>query len=134
LGLLAGRAKAFQMDLITMDELDLESLGFDELWLMHERLTKILSDRIAAEKVKLESRLAQLNQTDAGRHSKRLKIDGATRRSYPKVLPKYCNPLSPTETWSGRGKQPRWLVTALKSGEKLETFKIESLKKTLKSE
>jgi DNA-binding protein H-NS len=123
------------MDLITMDELDLEALGFDELWLMHERLTKILSDRIATEKAKLESRLAQLNQTNPGKHPKHYpKIDGATRRSYPKVLPKYCNPLSPTETWSGRGKQPRWLVTALNSGQKLETFKIDSSNNPRKSE
>jgi DNA-binding protein H-NS len=116
-----------------MDELDLESMGFDELWGIHERLTRILSDRIAAEKVKLENRLAQLNQTDPGTPSKRSKIDGAIRRSYPKVFPKYFNPISPTETWSGRGKQPRWLVAALKSGQKLETFKIEPSDKPLKS-
>jgi DNA-binding protein H-NS len=26
--------------------------------------------------------------------------------------------------WSGRGKQPRWLVSALKAGGKIEDFKI----------
>jgi DNA-binding protein H-NS len=108
-----------------MLELDLEALGFDELWSIHERLTKILSDRIAAEKLKLEKRLSQLNPGDLADPSREpQKLDATPRRKYPKVLPKYCNPKAPTETWSGRGKQPRWLVAALKAGQKLENFKI----------
>ena len=34
-----------------------------------------------------------------------------------KVAPKYRNPAGP-ETWSGRGKRPRWFVAALKAGKK----------------
>lgn len=34
-----------------------------------------------------------------------------------KVPPKYRNP-GGSETWSGRGKRPRWFVAALKSGKK----------------
>jgi DNA-binding protein H-NS len=34
-----------------------------------------------------------------------------------KVAPKYRNP-NGTETWSGRGKRPRWFLAALKSGKK----------------
>lgn len=41
-----------------------------------------------------------------------------------KVAPKYRNPLNPAETWSGRGKQPRWLAMAVAEGGKLEDFKI----------
>jgi DNA-binding protein H-NS len=46
------------------------------------------------------------------------------RRKYPRVLPKYRNPKIPSETWSGRGKQPRWLAAALKTGRKINDFKI----------
>lgn len=35
-----------------------------------------------------------------------------------KVPPKYYNPSNPTETWSGRGKRPRWFNAALKAGKK----------------
>jgi DNA-binding protein H-NS len=45
------------------------------------------------------------------------------RRPYPKVLPKYRNPKG-GETWTGRGKQPRWLTAQLKSGKKLNDFLI----------
>jgi DNA-binding protein H-NS len=34
-----------------------------------------------------------------------------------KVPPKYRNPAG-SETWSGRGKRPRWFLAALKSGKK----------------
>ena len=47
-----------------------------------------------------------------------------TRRKYPCVLPKYRNPQSPTETWSGRGKLPRWLVVATENGRRIEEFRI----------
>jgi DNA-binding protein H-NS len=45
-------------------------------------------------------------------------------RKYPKVLPKFRNPAAPGETWSGRGKRPKWLVKALAAGRKLEDFRI----------
>jgi DNA-binding protein H-NS len=44
-----------------MRKLDLQDMDFDELWLLHEELTKILADKISAEKSKLEKRLAQLS-------------------------------------------------------------------------
>jgi DNA-binding protein H-NS len=107
---------------------DLEAMDFDELWLLHEELTKILSEKIRAEKFELEKRLAQLNRVgqigEAGTSSAKPRIDRPQRRKYPKVLPKYRNPSAPEETWSGRGKQPRWLVAALQSGYKPEDFLI----------
>ena len=108
---------------------DLETMDFEELWILHEQLTKILAEKITAEKRELEKRLAQLNQPgQSPEHEGQADVTGIgkppPRRRYPKVLPKYCNPLQPTETWSGRGKQPRWLVAALQSGHTLEDFKI----------
>ncbi|HET8941508.1 MAG TPA: H-NS histone family protein [Rudaea sp.] len=38
-----------------------------------------------------------------------------TRR---KAAPKYCNPANHAETWSGRGKRPRWYNAALAAGKK----------------
>lgn len=45
---------------------------------------------------------------------------GTRRRSRRtgKVPPKYANPSNSAETWSGRGKRPRWFNAALKSGKK----------------
>jgi DNA-binding protein H-NS len=109
-----------------MRKQDLEAMDFEELWLLHEELTKILAEKITAEKRELEKRLAQLNQPEQLRQagSGAAETSQPPRRKYPKVVPKYYNPLQPTETWSGRGKQPRWLVAALQSGHTLEEFRV----------
>lgn len=111
-----------------MKKIDLEGMSIDALWNLHETVSKILSVRIASEKRELEKRLAYLNGgkdaiTQGAELASRNGQD-KPRRKYPAVLPKYRNPLMPSETWSGRGKQPRWLVAALKSGRKIDDFKI----------
>ena len=40
------------------------------------------------------------------------------------VAPKYANPENPSETWTGRGRKPNWLVAKLKRGAKQEDFTI----------
>jgi DNA-binding protein H-NS len=39
-----------------------------------------------------------------------------------KVAAKYANPDNPSETWTGRGRKPRWLAARLKAGDKQEKF------------
>lgn len=41
------------------------------------------------------------------------------------VPPKYRNPENPEETWTGRGRQPKWVVAAIAAGAKLEDLLIE---------
>ncbi|WP_035724948.1 H-NS histone family protein [Bradyrhizobium sp. ARR65] len=102
---------------------ELESMSLDDLWVLHERITGILSARIKAEKHELEKRLAILSRgmDVTGREPR--PVGEKPRRKYPRVLPKYRNPQT-SETWSGRGKRPRWLVAAMKSGHKIEEFRI----------
>lgn len=45
-------------------------------------------------------------------------------RKLGKVAPKYRNPGKPSETWTGRGKHPRWMAPLLKKGKKPEDFLI----------
>jgi DNA-binding protein H-NS len=103
---------------------ELKSLSVDELWELHEAVSKELTDKIIAERAKLEQRLQKLTSVERqglGAASK----GSRPRRTYPKVLPKYRNPKNREETWAGRGKQPRWVGAQLKSGKKLEDFLIQ---------
>jgi DNA-binding protein H-NS len=45
-------------------------------------------------------------------------------RKLGKVAPKYRNPANTKETWTGRGKQPRWLAELTAKGKKVEEFLI----------
>ena len=40
------------------------------------------------------------------------------------TLPKYRDPNNPANTWTGRGRKPKWLVAALDSGADIESFAI----------
>jgi len=46
---------------------------------------------------------------DADLLNRAFEIPRQAQADYPKVEPKFCNPADPTETWSGRGKQPHWV-------------------------
>jgi DNA-binding protein H-NS len=99
-----------------MESNTLKSRSIDELWNLHDEVVANLSHKIAAEKARLEERLRKIEL--AGNI---IRPDRA-RRPYPTVLQKYQNPKNPGETWSGRGKQPRWITAQLKSGKKLHDF------------
>lgn len=48
-----------------------------------------------------------------------------TARGKGKVsVAKYANPDNRSETWTGRGRKPNWLVAKLKKGSKLADFAI----------
>ena len=105
---------------------NLDAMTVDEMWLLHEEISRVLSVRLTSEKRELEKRLDQLRRD---KPAPSLKANGALkdptpRRNYPPVHPKYRNPEEPSETWSGRGKTPRWLVAALKTGHQIEDFAI----------
>jgi len=114
---------------MSVKKIDIEAMSFDDLWSLHEQISQILSVRITSEKRELERRLAVLNRSrDVGAGTdndgaQSYNANGKARRKYPRVLPKYRNPQT-SETWSGRGKQPRWLVAAIKTGRKIEDFEI----------
>ena len=48
----------------------------------------------------------------------------AKGRSTGKVPPKYRNPANEKDTWTGRGRQPRWVAAEVAKGRKLEEFLI----------
>ena len=100
---------------------DFNSMSVDELWVLRSEISSVLASKISAEKTRLEKRLRQLQSKSLPRETVRRE-----RRPYPHVFPKYRNPSDPAETWAGRGKQPRWVTEQLRSGRKLDDFRIQS--------
>jgi DNA-binding protein H-NS len=45
-------------------------------------------------------------------------------RKLGKVAPKYRNPDNAKDTWTGRGRQPRWMAELVAAGKKVEDFLI----------
>ncbi|MBB4200391.1 hypothetical protein CCR94_18100 [Rhodoblastus sphagnicola] len=105
---------------------DLKALSFYDLWRLHEELTKVLAEKLVAEKLELDRRLVLLRQSHFG--SEPSGAEGETESDatpkHGKLPPKYRNDSAAGETWTGRGKRPRWLVEAVKLGRNLEDFRI----------
>jgi DNA-binding protein H-NS len=95
---------------------EFQSMSAEELWTLRERLDSVLEAKITEDKAQLERRLRLLKAHVTSNQS---------RRPYPAVRPKYRNPERPSETWAGRGRQPRWVTRQLRSGKKLDDFRIQ---------
>ena len=102
-----------------MKALNLQAMSIDDLWELNERLVAMLPELLESEKLRLDERLKQL-QADRVRFAWQ-------RRPYPKVHPKYQNPDNPSQTWSGRGKTPRWISEFLLSGKKIDELRISNV-------
>jgi DNA-binding protein H-NS len=98
----------------------LDMMSLDELWSLHEELCAILSSRLLDQKRQLEERFSLLNHQAT---SVEPSDNPKKRRKYPKVSPRYRSPET-NETWAGRGRQPRWLIAAMKAGRSIEDFRI----------
>lgn len=48
----------------------------------------------------------------------------AASKSGPKGVAKYANPADKSQTWTGRGRQPNWIKSALAAGKSLDEFAI----------
>ncbi|MCW1931281.1 H-NS histone family protein [Pararhodobacter zhoushanensis] len=47
-----------------------------------------------------------------------------SKRTRKAAVPKYANPADDSQTWTGRGRRPRWIEAALAEGKSLEDMTI----------
>ena len=93
-------------------------------------LNKLISDaRVAlAKKQEVAAKVRKLAQDNGLDISDLMSADKAKKtkanKTRAKVAPKYKNPTNSAETWTGRGRQPLWVVDALKGGKSLENLLI----------
>ena len=104
----------------TMTRSTFDAMPLDDLWDLHKRVESILEERLDRERQKLEQQLEELTRKFGETPS-----NNPQRRPYPEVLQKYCNPEHPEQTWSGRGRQPRWVRELLATGKSLDDLTIE---------
>jgi DNA-binding protein H-NS len=94
------------IDLSGYDLAELKGLDFD--------IQQEIKRRARDEREQARARIQAL-AADAG-----IPLDALVK----KALPRYRNPADSGQTWTGRGRQPRWVAEALASGRSLDEFKI----------
>ena len=102
--------------------IDLENLSLKDL----KQLQKDVS--VAIEQYKERERRKALADGEAFARERGLTpadlSDISLKRSRKPAAPKYANPADRSQTWTGRGRQPRWVVAALADGKTLEDLAI----------
>jgi len=90
-------------------------------------LKKLISDAqmALAKKQEVADKVRKL-ALDNGLNISELVAAEKTKAKKPrgKVAPKYKNPENGSETWTGRGRQPRWVASALEGGKTLDELLI----------
>lgn len=105
---------------------DLSNLSVDELKRLHleaEALIESKKDQAIEDAYNQIMAIAE----NVGLSIEQIMEMGAQKRKQTtrkSVEPRYRNRNNPEETWTGRGKQPRWLVAELEKGANLEDFLI----------
>lgn len=93
-------------------------------------LNKLISDAqtALAKKQEVAEKVRKLAKDNGLEISDLLAADkpnkAKAKKSRGKVAPKYKNPANGSETWTGRGRQPRWVADALTGGKSLEDLLI----------
>lgn len=101
---------------------NLESLSLDEL----KKLRKDVEDAISNFEERRKAEV--LKRLDAVAQQEGFSLEQLTgvrvRKSGSISTPKYANPENPAQTWTGRGRKPKWAEQALASGKTLDDLKI----------
>ncbi|WP_342666384.1 H-NS histone family protein [Tateyamaria sp. ANG-S1] len=104
------------MKLDKMSRKELEALRADvDEAIVQRRKTERHEALAAAQKAAAEFgfSLDELTGKKGGRGAKAASAD-----------PKYMNPEDPTQTWTGKGRQPNWFKTAIEAGKAPEELEI----------
>ena len=115
---------ALNSRIIKMSKINFNDLSISELIELQSDIERAIASKREAEKAELREQM-QAMAAKAGYTIDELLSGGkSSGKSRPTAKPKYRNPDNAAETWSGRGRQPKWVVAYLEAGNALENALI----------
>lgn len=99
----------------------LEKMSAKELAEMEVRIQRLKIEKQNSERAAVRKQLTDL----AKQHGFDIRdVMGKARKGKGNVAVKYRDPKNPANTWTGRGRMPRWLTAATKAGKSRDDFLI----------
>lgn len=98
---------------------DLDTLSKDELVQLKsdvEKAIKTIDVRRRAEAKKAAESIAKEYGYSLG--------DLVSESGSSKGIARYCNPEDPSQTWTGRGRKPGWVIAAIEAGKTMDDLEI----------
>ena len=101
----------------------LEKMSFADLVKMEAEIGRLKAERQNAERAEVRQKLIDTAKAHGFDINELFGKGG--RKGKGSVAPKYRDPKNAENTWTGRGRMPRWMVAATKGGKaKKEDFLI----------
>lgn len=116
----------------------LDKMSLKQLMTLQERIAVTIAEKRVSEKSDLKRKLemmaaqsgfdvADLFSARRGRRPAAAlpgTAKAAKAAKAAEVIVKFRNPKDSSQTWTGRGRKPNWLVEALGKGKKIDSFRV----------
>lgn len=102
---------------------NVDKMSLKELMELDLKVQKALSIAKERERAELKHKIAALAE-DSGFSVSELFGGRGSAKGKSAGIAKYKNPDNSSETWTGRGRKPNWLVAKLGKGAKMADFEI----------
>jgi DNA-binding protein H-NS len=90
----------------------IHKMSFAQLADLRNQIDQAMVEKQNSERAALRQKMADM----AKEHGLSIQeVLGKGRKGTGSVAPKYRDPQNPQNTWTGRGRMPRWMVAATKS-------------------
>jgi DNA-binding protein H-NS len=109
-----------------MTKIDLSSYNLSELKELQHGIDQEIKNRQQGDLAKARQQILSIAQ-DVGVTVEELLAVNSKKSSKgkgQKVEPQYHNPADKGQTWSGRGRQPKWIAEGIAGGKQLADFRI----------
>ena len=108
-----------------MAAINFEKLSLKELIALEAKLAAAIATARQKERAEIKSKVAELAESHGFSVSELFGgLGRGNGRKKSVSIAKYANPDDKTDTWTGRGRKPNWLLARLKKGAKLSDFEI----------
>lgn len=87
----------------------LEKMSLKELLALEAKIATAIDEKRVSERAEMRSKMEDMARASGFSVSE---LFGGKRAKGSKAAPKYRNPKDPSQTWTGRGRRPNWMVEA----------------------
>ena len=87
----------------------LEKMSLKELLALEAKVKAAIDAKRVSERHEMKAKLEEMARASGFSTAE---LFGGRRGKGGKVAPKYRNPKDPSQTWTGRGRRPLWIVEA----------------------
>ena len=92
-----------------MRDSQLEKMSLKDLTALHAKIQAAIDEKRVSERHEMRAKMEEMAKASGFSVSE---LFGGRKSKGSKIAPKYRNPKDPSQTWTGRGRRPNWMVEA----------------------